>query len=135
MTSHAKEAMQHLFDQWVRSFSVGEIEESVSLYTENGAIYSPYGSPAIGRDEIRRTHKEWMDSGEKNKKITVIEAQSDGDLAYCVATYAGDYPDANGTLITESGTSVNIARRQLDGSWRLHISSLNSNAPPLSASK
>ena len=60
-------------------------------------------------------HKEWLDAGETNKTIKVIEAHADGVLAYCVAAYAGDCPDEVGNLITESGTSLNIAKRELDG--------------------
>ncbi|MBI2802039.1 MAG: SgcJ/EcaC family oxidoreductase [Gammaproteobacteria bacterium] len=135
MTSDATLAMQLLVDQWVQAFSAGALEESVLLYTENGAIYSPYGAPALGRGQIRRTHREWLDAGEQNKKIIVVEAHREGDTAYCVAAYAGDYPDEHGNLITESGISVNIAKLQPDGTWRLHISSLNSDTPPLAVSK
>ncbi len=135
MSVDATLAMQALFNQWVQAFSAGAIEETVLLYTENGAIYSPYGAAALGCAEIRRTHREWLDAGEQNKRITVIEAHRHGDIAYCMASYSGDYPDEHGNLVTESGTSVNIAKLQPDGTWRLHISSLNSDSPPLAASK
>jgi uncharacterized protein (TIGR02246 family) len=134
MTPLIKEEMHALMDQWVRSFSSGDVEQCVAFYTEDGAIYSPYGLPAIGRDAIRRVHKEWLDAGETNKTIKVIEAHADGVLAYCVAAYAGDCPDDGGNPITESGTSLNIAKRELDGTWRLHISSLNSDTPSLHVS-
>lgn len=123
--------MEDLLERWVASFSAGDIETCVEIYSEDGAIYSPYGPAATGRQAIRETHKEWLDAGETNKRIKVLEAGGDGSLAYCVAAYSGDYPQEDGSIATESGTSLNIAVKQPDGSWKLHISSLNSDTPPL----
>jgi uncharacterized protein (TIGR02246 family) len=121
--------MQQLLDQYLVCIDSGELERCTESYTVDGAIYSPYGPAAIGRDAIRNTHRAWLDAGETNKQIIVQEARSEGDLAYCIASYSGDYRQEDGTMFTERGTSLNIAKRQPDGSWQLHISSLNSDSP------
>ena len=116
---------------WVERFTAGDVEGCLEVYTEDGEIYSPYGSPAIGRDALRETHEAWLAAGETNKRIIVLDARVENDLAYCVAVYFGDYPQEDGSVVTESGTSINVLLRQKDGSWRIHISSLNSDNPPL----
>ena len=72
-----------------------------------------------------------MSKGECNKKLEILEARTDGDIGYQVVKYSGDYPQEDGSLYTETGYSVNIVRKQVDGSWKFHISSLNSEVPPL----
>ncbi len=125
------EQMQAMFDDWEANYSRGDVEASVVAYTEDGAIYSPYGPAAVGRAAIRETHKEWLAAGEMNKKIEVLDARGEGRLAYCLAAYSGDFEQDDGSIVTESGISLNIALKQADGSWKLYISSLNSDTPPL----
>ena len=116
---------------WLQAFSRGDIEACTDLYTENGAIYSPYGPAAIGREAIMQTQQAWFDAGETNKKLEIVNAGGDGDTAYCVTSYSGDYPTGDGSYHTESGKALNVFLRQPDGHWKFHISSLNSDEPPL----
>ena len=129
-----RDEMQDLNDKWVRQFGEGDIEACVEMYTENGAIYSPYGPAAVGWDAIRDTFREWHEAGEQNKQVKVLEASSDGAIAYFTATYSGDYPQDDGTLVNESGVVLTICSRAPNGSWRMHISGLNSDTPPLAES-
>ena len=126
--------MQDLNNKWVEKFSKGDIEACVEMYTEDGAIYSPYSPAAIGRDAIRDTFKEWHEAGEQNKRVKVIEADSDSKIAYFTATYSGDFPEDDGTLANESGVVLTVCVRASNGSWKMHISSLNSDTPPLAES-
>lgn len=125
------EELQVLFDEYVESYNPVDIDKCAELYTEGGAIYSPYGAAAIGRNAIRNMHRQWLDTAETNKKIVVLEAYRDGDLAYCICSYSGDYRRQDGSMAKESGTSLNIVRRKPGGLWRLHISSLSSDTPSL----
>lgn len=123
--------LQAVLDDWVTCFSAGDIEGATDIYAPDGAIYSPYGTHAVGREALLETHAEWHAAGETNKSVEILEARIDGDLAYAMAKYSGDYPQDDGTSITESGVSLNIFTRQADGGWKIQISSLNSDVPPL----
>jgi ketosteroid isomerase-like protein len=101
-----------------------------ALFTEHGTILSPYGREVRGRDAIEATHKAWFDVGETNKRLNLLDFYATEDVGYCVLTYAGDYPQPDGSYTTESGKSVNVLRRQ-PNDWKFHISSLNSDDPPL----
>ncbi len=126
--------MQDLNNKWVETFSEGDIAACAEMYTENGSIYSPYSPAAIGRNAIKDTFKEWYEAGEQNKRVKVLEADSDGKIAYFTASFSGDYPQDDGTLVNESGVVLTTCIRAQNGSWKMHISSLNSDTPPLAES-
>lgn len=102
-----------------------------ALFTDDGSILSPYGAEARGRDAIEATHKAWFDESETNKRLDLLEFGACGDIGYCTLAYAGDYLQPDGSYTTESGKSVNVLKKQANGDWKIHISSLNSDDPPL----
>jgi uncharacterized protein (TIGR02246 family) len=98
-----------------------------ALFTDDGLVLSPYGPPAQGHDAIRATHQSWFDEGETNKRLTLQAADASGDLGYCILAYAGDYVQTDGSTTTDRGRSVNVLRRQVDGDWKIQVSSLNTD--------
>ena len=102
-----------------------------ALFTNDGRIFSPYGAEVSGRDAIAATHKAWFDEGETNKRLDLLEADAKGDVGYCILAWAGDYLQPDGSVITESGQSVNVLKQQPTGRWKMHVCSLNSDNPPL----
>ena len=98
-----------------------------ALFTDDGLVLSPYGPPAQGRDAIRATHQSWFDEGETNKRLTLQAADASGELGYCILAYAGDYLQTDGSTATDRGRSVNVLRRQIDGDWKIQVSSLNTD--------
>lgn len=127
------EEMQSLMDLWTKSFIEGEIETCVEVYTKDATIYSPYSEPATGSDAIRDLFHKWHEAGETNKRVTVEQAGGEGAVAYCLISYSGDYPQDDGSYVNESGISLNVAEKQPDGSWKLRLSSMNSDKPPLAS--
>jgi uncharacterized protein (TIGR02246 family) len=125
--------MQTLMDRWTKGFVEGDIDTCVDLYTKDATIFSPYSLPKRGRQALRELFKDWYQQGETNKRVTVEDAAADGSMAYCLVSYSGDYPQDDGSLITESGISLNVAAKQRDGSWKLRMSSMNSDKPPLAS--
>lgn len=102
-----------------------------ALFTGDGSILSPYGVEVRGQKAIESTHKEWFDEGETNKRLKLLEFGASGDVGYCILAYAGDYLQPDGSYVTETGKSVNVLRQRADGEWKIHVSSLNSDEPPL----
>ena len=123
--------MEQLVAALLRAYQAKDAAACAALYSEDGAVYSPYAPPAMGRAAIQKLHQDWLDEGDTNKRLEILEAGGDSDIAYVLLAYAGDTPQEDGGVITESGTSLNLCQRQPDGSWRIHISSLTSDTPPL----
>ena len=123
--------MEQLVAALLRASQAKDAGACAALYSEDGAVYSPYAPPAMGSAAIQELHQDWLDEGETNKRLDILEAGGDSDIAYVLVAYAGDTPQEDGGVITDSGTSLNLCQRQPDDSWRIHISSLTSDTPPL----
>jgi hypothetical protein len=59
------------------------------------------GQPGCGRAAIEELHRVWTSEGGGEKRLTVMDAGSAGDLAWCIAAYSEG--DATGDC-----TSLNI---------------------------
>lgn len=128
-SAHAgRKGIEFLVEALLDALKRHDAAACAAIFTGDGLIISPWGPPARGFDEIRATHQAWFDEGEANKRLTLLEADASGDLAYCLLAWAGDYAQSDGSVATYSGTSVNVVRRQADGEWKIQVQSLNSDA-------
>lgn len=117
-----RDEMQALLDRMVVAYRAGDAAGCAALWTEDGAIHSPFAPPALGRAAIEALHRDWTSGGAgANKRLEVLDAGSEGDLAWFLAAFS------EGS--TESGTSLCIVERQPDGGWLIRVCSLNSDEP------
>jgi uncharacterized protein (TIGR02246 family) len=119
-----REELQDLLDAYAKAYQAGDALACANMYTPQGELHSPYAPPARGRSEIEEIHRVWTQYVSGEKKLAIVEADSSGDLAWCLATYTEGQ-------VTGNGTSLNILERQPDGSWLVRLSSLNSTDPPV----
>ena len=117
--------LQALMNSMAKAYRAGDAPGCASLFTRDGALYSPYAPPALGRDAIDALHRDWTQGGQ-NKQLRVIDAGVSGDLAWCHTAYSEG--DASG-----NGTSLSILERQANGQWLIRICMLNSDAPTTNA--
>lgn len=127
-TRAARKGIELLVERLLDALKRRDAATCAALFTDDGVIISPWAPPARGPDAIRATHQAWFDEGEANKRLTVLEANASGDLAYCLLAWSGDYPQSDGSVATYSGTSVNVLRRQTSREWKVQVQSLNSHA-------
>lgn len=103
------------------AYRAADAAACASMWTENGAIYSPFGPPLMGRAAIEAAHREWTAGGAGEDKILqVVDVAADGGMAWCLVRYAEP---------GESGTSLNVLERQADGTWLIRLTSLNADVP------
>ncbi len=127
-TRAAREGIELLVERLLDALERHDAAACAALFTGDGVIISPWAPPARGLDAIRATHQAWFDEGEANKRLTVLEADANGDLAYCLLVWSGDYRQSDGSVATYSGTSVNVLQRHANGDWNIRVQSLNSDA-------
>jgi uncharacterized protein (TIGR02246 family) len=88
---------------------------------ENDATYvDGHGTTASGHERIRAALAELI-AQRPTLDCYEIDVVENGDLAVLRArwTYSGTNPD--GTTYESQGRSIEVVRRQLDGSWRFTI--------------
>jgi ketosteroid isomerase-like protein len=61
-----------------------------------------------------------------------VEVSRSGDLAYTQGAYLLTAPDAKGKPMTDHGKTLEIWKKQADGSWKCIADMWSSNLPPTS---
>jgi ketosteroid isomerase-like protein len=118
-----RDDLQNFWNIYAAAYRAGDAAACAALFAADAALYSPYAPPARGRAAIEALHRVWtQDGGGADKQLTVIEAGSSGDLAWCLAAYSEGQA-------TGDGTSLGILGRQAEGDWLIRMCSLNSNDP------
>lgn len=121
----ARALLQQVFDDYLVAYAAHDPAACAAAYTRDGQIFSPYGPPVTGTAAITATHVAWFAEGETDKKMTILEARADGDVAFCSAIYSAEIPTEDGGAMRVFGSSLNTFLRQPDGRWKIRHTSLN----------
>lgn len=114
-----RDELQWLMDKMANAYRAGDAAGCASLFVPEGALYSPYAPPALGRAAIEELHRDWTQGGE-NKQLQVIDAGSEGNLAWCHTAFS----EGN---VSGNGASLSVCERQADGRWLIRFCMLNSD--------
>jgi ketosteroid isomerase-like protein len=99
----------------------GDVDAAVSFYEQHATFVLESGAIVTGQVAIREVVEGLM----ALKQTLTLEGKAllsgDGDLALTSATWSSSRVDAEGRLVTESGKSIEVVRRQADGTWRIVI--------------
>ena len=112
--------LQNLLNTMAAAYRAGNAAACAAMFVPDGELYSPYAPPARGRAAIEALHRIWTHDGGGDKQLTLIDAGSSGNLAWCLAAYSEGE-------VTGDGISLSILERQAGGDWLFRICSLNSN--------
>ncbi len=106
--------------RYLQAYRAGDAAACAACYLPDGAIYSPYAPPALGRSAIEDLHRGWTIEGAPDKTLDPVQIGGNGRVAWCFARFAEG--DATG-----EGWSLSVLEAQDDGSWLIRISSLTSD--------
>lgn len=102
---------------WTDAFNRGDLEAIVELYEPEAVLARSSGPPIIGRAAIREAFTAFL-STRPSMKASTHKILSTADLALCYGEWSLRGTNADGTARAVSGKSVEILRKQSDGSWR-----------------
>ena len=86
--------------------NAGDVEGLVALYEPGAVLASPSGRLATGHDEIRQVYAELLADKPSFSSAGQLPVIRNGDLAL------------TSTRLPGGGATVEVARRQADGTWR-----------------
>jgi ketosteroid isomerase-like protein len=118
--------LQKIADEWVEAFVAHDIDGIAKHFLKEAAVYQPEGREAEGLNAVISTQKGWLELGETNKKVEVIDGRISGDVAYYIARYSGDYPNEDGSTYTDSGVCVGVYHKDDEGNWRGRVMAMTS---------
>jgi ketosteroid isomerase-like protein len=121
---------------WVRHWSTRDAERIVAHYAGDATLMAPNLAPAIGREAIRETVKQFVRDGSfaLTFEVSRVEVAKSGDFGYVQGTYTLVTTSlATGKPFTDQGTYLRVYRKQWDGAWKvlldMRASSLTEASP------
>ncbi len=102
-----------------------------SFVTEDAVLLPPNGARVDGRDAVRALILSYTQAEEFSItwEATRVEVSAAGDLAYSMGTYEYSLKGAEGDPVSDKGKSVDIWKKQADGSWKVTVVIWNSDGP------
>jgi uncharacterized protein (TIGR02246 family) len=117
------EEPQDLHKLFEQALNAGHLDELVALYAPDGLLMAR-GEPARGIGAIRKALADYV-AMKPTIRLTTLRVVQTGDTALLFADWRFHGTNSDGSSVSTSGTSVEVARRQSDGSWRYFIDLLN----------
>lgn len=106
----------------VQALETGDIETSVALYEPSAVLFSKSGRTMTGLDEIRKNNAALIALKPKfNIAFIKFTLSGDGSLATNRMKATLSWQDAEGKPVEASVDTLEVARKQEDGSWRYII--------------
>jgi uncharacterized protein (TIGR02246 family) len=107
-------------------FNSGDLDALVDLYERDAVLLPEPGKPVVGHEAIRAALEAFVATGLKIDLKTHTIHEADGvALLYSRWTLS----DGAGGPPAMSGSTVEVVRRQADGSWRFIIDDPYGGAP------
>ena len=123
------EVLAQIANQFSAAYMRADVEEMVSLYTDDAVIFPNNMDFIRGRDAIQ---KYWaLGPGRRIilHKITPVEIRFSGDMAYDFGMYEISGSNDEVTWGPNYGKYV-IVWKRVDGSWKMHVDIWNSRPAP-----
>ena len=116
---------------WSAAAAAGDLERTLSFWTEDATVLAPGGPPILGKAAIRQmVAAGFATPGFRiSWQATEVVVDAGGRLAYEIATNAVTAPGLDGALATTRGNAVAVWRKDADGLWRCVVDVWNAAGP------
>jgi uncharacterized protein (TIGR02246 family) len=105
---------------FAEALSRGDLEAAVACYEPDACYIDASGTRAEGHDQIRAALAELLTLN-PTLDCYEIDVVENGDLAVLRARWTFAGTDDSGEFFTSQGRSIEIVRRQPDGTWKFTI--------------
>jgi uncharacterized protein (TIGR02246 family) len=128
-----EQTIRDLDGQWSKTAGTRDLDATVAYYSDDAVLLPPNEPIVTGKQAIRSS---WMSLLSPNIALSwqanKVDVARSGDLAYVVGAYTLTTRDAVGKPATDHGKTVEVFKKQADGSWKVVADMYNSDlaAPP-----
>jgi uncharacterized protein (TIGR02246 family) len=117
MAATTPEQIHRLFED---TFNAGDLDGLMELYESDAALIAQPGSVAHGSEQVRAALQGFLALKGRITLDTKL-VFTVGDLAYLSNTWSLSGTGPDGNPVSLGATTAEVARRQVDGSWRYVI--------------
>jgi uncharacterized protein (TIGR02246 family) len=116
--------------QWSKTAAAGDLEGTVSYYTDDASLLAPNAPVASGKPAIHAVWAGLLGPGTSiSWQANKVEVARSSDLAYIQGTYQLSMKDAQGNPVSDKGKFVEVWKKQPDGKWKVVADIFNSDLP------
>jgi ketosteroid isomerase-like protein len=117
--------------EWLAAAGAGDVERTVSYWTDDAVVYPPGGPAVVGKAALRRMVSETarIPGFRVSWHTDSIVVSAAGDLAYATGTNAFTVNDSAGRPVTTVGRVLGVWRKDPDGVWRCAAELWNGGPP------
>lgn len=113
MPAKTPQELQPLF---VAVFNGGDLDALLALYEPNAALATQSGVPQVGTEKLEDSFRTIIGMKGKMSLDTTYVVETDG-IALLRGSWSMESMTPVGKAVTMKGHSIEVARRQPDGSW------------------
>jgi ketosteroid isomerase-like protein len=133
-SNHAADeaAVKQTDDNWSKAAQSKKVDDWLAYYSDDAVILPPNEQKASTKEDIRKEIGTLLAAPglSLSWQPEKVEVSQSGELAYTQGTYLLTMNDAHGKPITDHGKTLEIWRKQADGSWKCVADMWSSNLPP-----
>ncbi len=126
------EAVKKADEDWSKAAGTKSVDAWMAFYTDDAILLPPNTSVARDKESIRREIQGLLGLADVQVgwKVLKVEVAKSGELAYTHGEYEMTFKDDQGKPVTDKGKTLEIWKKQADGSWKCAVDAYSSNLPP-----
>ena len=130
-TDEVRASIAAIDKKFMKDANRGGAAAGAAAYTDNAILMPPNHSPVEGKQAIEKYLAEIGSQLQaSNFQLSILEVDVQGDTTIVRGTYSSSFtvPGTDAPM-EDRGKTLNVWKRQADGSWKLHRDIWNSNMP------
>ena len=130
-TDDVRAAIAAIEKKFMEDVNRGDAAAGAAAYTDDAILMPHNHSPLEGKQAIEKYLAEIGSQLQaSNLQLSISEVDVQGDTTIVRGTYSSSFtvPGTNAPM-EDRGKTLNVWKRQADGSWKLHRDIWNSNMP------
>jgi ketosteroid isomerase-like protein len=124
-------AVRQTDDNWSKAAQSKKLDDWMAFYSDDAIVLPPNEQKVDSKEGIRKEIGTLL--GAPGLSLhwtpTKVEVAGSGDLAYTQGSYELTMNDAHGKPATDHGKTLEIWKKQTDGSWKCIADMWSSNLP------
>ena len=127
--AQTKKSIEVEISKYSKAIQEGNVAGVVAAYTDDAVLLPPGGEMIRGKQAIEELYTKFLQTGMKEVALTTIEVGGSGDTAYEIGKTKVRIQPEGQEVITDSTKYLVVWKRQVNGTWKVHVDIWNFSAP------
>ncbi len=130
-TDEVRAAIAAIDKKFMEDVNRGNAAAGAAAYNDEAILMPPNHSPVEGKQAIEKYLAEIGSQLQaSNLQLSILEVDIQGDTTIVRGTYSSSFTvSGTDSPMEDRGKTLNVWKRQAEGSWKLHRDIWNSNMP------